>query len=64
MPISAHWLLPARLLALDPDVAVRVEHSQAAVVLLAIVATEDIQLALVESRRVVLDLGSLSADLG
>ena len=60
--ISAHWVLSVCFLRFDPDVLLSVEHSQARVVLLTIVATEDVQLTFVQSRSMILNLGCLADD--
>lgn len=57
MTISANWLYSGCLFGLDPLILLRVKDAQLAVVLLAIVAAEDVKLFVVESSRVVLDLG-------
>ena len=55
--IPSHWILPMCFLWLDPYVLLCVEHSQARVVLLTVISSEHVQLAFVQSRRVILNLG-------
>ena len=48
MTISPSWLKPSGLLCFNPDIFISVEYSQAAMVLFAVVATEDEQFLLVK----------------
>ena len=48
MTIPPSWLKPSGLLCFNPDIFISVEYSQAAMVLFAVVATEDEQLLLVK----------------
>ena len=56
MAIAPSRLSASRFFRLNPNVLLSVEHSQAAVILLAIVSAEDVQFLLIESRGMVLDL--------
>lgn len=56
MSIPAHGWVPVRLLWLNPNILFRIKDPQTTMILLAIVATEDPQFALVERRCVILDL--------
>ena len=56
MAVPAHWCASVHLLRLDPQVELGVEDAETAVVLLAVVAAEDPELAAVERRCVVLNL--------
>ena len=56
MSIPTHGWVPVRLLWLNPNILFRIKDPQTTMILLAIVATEDPQFALVERRCVILDL--------
>ena len=56
MAVSAHRWTTMRLLWFDPHVLLSVENTQARVILLAVIATEDPQLAMIQRCSMILYL--------